>query len=142
MNQPSPYYQPGGPHVPDRPSRVHWLPYVIAAVFVGIALLFLAVIAFPGAFGISGPAYSSRYGLFGGFFGLFFLLLICFFIVRVVFWGTRAGRYGGRNRYGPGGGYGSNRPMMVARMRYARGEITREQYDQIVQDLSRPPGTP
>jgi uncharacterized membrane protein len=31
---------------------------------------------------------------------------------------------------------------MVARMRYARGEITKEQFDQIMQDLRREPGSP
>jgi uncharacterized membrane protein len=31
---------------------------------------------------------------------------------------------------------------MIARMRYARGEITKEQYDQIMKDLGRRPGAP
>jgi uncharacterized membrane protein len=31
---------------------------------------------------------------------------------------------------------------MVARMRYARGEITKAEYDQIVTDLGRRPGSP
>jgi len=142
MNPSAPYYQPSGPYPPDRPRPVHWLPIVIAAIFVAIALLFLAIIVAPGLFGLSSPTYSSRYGVFGGFFGLFFVLIIGFFIVRVVFWSTRTNRYGGRNRYGSPGGYGPNRPLMVARMRYARGEITSEQYHQIVQDLNRPPGPP
>src|SRR5208282_3757640 len=105
MNPSAPYYQPSGPYPPDRPRPVHWLPIVIAAIFVAIGL-----------FGLSSPTYSSRYGVFGGFFGLFFVLIIGFFIVRVVFWSTRTNRYGGRNRYGSPGGYGPNRPLMVARM--------------------------
>jgi uncharacterized membrane protein len=140
MNNPSPYYQPTGAYAPPPPRRVHWLPIVIAAIFVGIAVLFLLILAYPGAFGISAPTESPRFGFFG-FFGFFFILIIAFFIVRVAFWGTRTSRYGGQGRY-RSGGYGPNRPMMVARMRYARGEITREQYDQIMQDLGRRPGAP
>jgi len=145
MNNPNPYYQPTGPYAPGRPRPIRWLPIIIAAIFVGIAVVLLLVIAYPSAFGISSPTGSPRFGFYG-IFGLFFVLIIAFFIVRVAFWGTRASRYGGRGRYadqsGNPGGYGPNRPVAVARMRYARGEITREQYDQILQDLNRRPGGP
>jgi len=125
------------------PSRVHWLPIIIGLVFVGVAAVILLLLIFPASFGISSPSNSYRYGPFGGVFFLLFLLIVAFFIVRVAFWSTRASRYGRRSGANyPNGGYGPNRPMMVARMRYARGEITREQYDQIIQDLGRRPGSP
>jgi len=136
MNDPAPYYRPPMLAPPSRPFR--WLPVVIGVVLAGVAALLLLLLLFPSAFGVSSPSYPYRFGLFGGFFLLFFVLIIVFFIVRVAFWSTRASRYG--RRYG--GNPGFNRPVAIARMRYARGEITREQYEQIMKDLGRPPGAP
>ena len=126
------------------PSRVHWLPIIIGLVFVGVAAVILLLLIFPASFGISSPSNSYRYGPFGGVFFLLFLLIVAFFIVRVAFWSTRASRYGrrGSGRNYPNDYERPNRPAMVARMRYARGEITREQYDQIMNDLTRRPGSP
>ena len=139
-----PYYQPAGMRPYPPPRRVHWLPIIIGVVLAGVALVLLLVLLYPSAFGVSYPASPYRFG-FGGIFIAFFTLLVIFFVVRVAFWSTRTSRYNrryGGNGGGPGGNYGANRPAMVARMRYARGEITREQYDQIMKDLGRPPGGP
>ena len=138
MNDPGPYYRPNGMGGRERPPGIHWLPIVIGVVLIAVAALILLVLLYPASFGVAAPSY--RFGLFGGFFFIFFILIVLFFIVRVAFWSTRASRYGRRYGYGQGGGYGANRPAMIARMRYARGEITREQYDQIMKDLGRPPG--
>jgi uncharacterized membrane protein len=99
------------------------------AVLVGVVLL--VVLADGGYFG---PAPRSPFGFFGAFLLLFLFLWIAFFALRVVFW-TRRG-------YGGDGGYdGARRPpgpaVMIARQRYARGEITREQFDQVMSDLDR-----
>ena len=142
MNDPGPYYRPQGFGGPP-PSRIRWFPIIIGIVFAGVAAVILLLLIFPASFGIASPSYSYGYGPFGGVFFLFFILIVAFFIVRVAFWSTRASRYGRRSgAIYPDGGYGPNRPVMVARMRYARGEITREQYDQIIQDLGRRPGSP
>lgn len=144
---PGSYYPPGMGLRPPR-HRVRWGIVVIGVVFIALAILLLFVALYPASFGVSA---SPRFGLFGGVFLLFFLLILGFFILRVAFWSTRMsyrsgyGGGGGPGGFGPGprGGMGGpNRPLYVARMRYARGEITREQYEQIVQDLSRPPGPP
>jgi uncharacterized membrane protein len=142
MNDPGPYYRPPGVAYGQRPSGIRWLPIVIGLVLAAVAALILFILLYPGSFGFAPASYSPRYGLFGGVFVLFFILIVVFFIVRVAFWSTRASRYGRRYGSDPSGGYGPNRPAMVARMRYARGEITREQYDQIMQDLGRRPGSP
>jgi len=142
VNDPGSYYRPQGLGGPP-PSRIRWFPIIIGLVFVGAAVVILLLLLYPGSFGIASPSYPYRYGLFGGVFFFFFIIIVLFFIVRVAFWSTRVSRY--RRRSGanyPDGGYGPNRPVMVARMRYARGEITREQYDQILQDLGRKPGPP
>jgi len=141
MNDPGPYYRPAGMPPRARPSRIHWLPVIIGVVLAGVAAVLLVLVLYPSAFGVSAPSGPSRYYPFGGVFLAFFILIVIFFVVRVAFWSSRASRYG--RRYGrgdPSGNYGRNRPAMIARMRYARGEITREQYDQIMRDLGRPPG--
>jgi uncharacterized membrane protein len=143
MNNPDPYYRPPGMGMGPRRRQVHWLPIIIAVVFIVLALIVLLVALYPSSFGLNTSAPTGRFGPFGGFFLFFFVLIIGFFIVRVAFWSTRQSygrRYGGGGGGGQGPGYQQNRPLMVARMRYARGEITREQYEQIVQDLRRPPG--
>jgi uncharacterized membrane protein len=144
MSEPGPYYRPPGMAYRPPPRRIHWLPVIIGVVLAGVAVVLLLVVLYPGAFGLSSPSGPDRYYPFGGFFLAFFVLIVVFFIVRVAFWSSRAGRYG--RRYGgdgPGGDYyGANRPAAIARMRYARGEITREQYEQIMKDLGRPPGPP
>jgi uncharacterized membrane protein len=140
MNDPGPYYRPLGMEGRPRPRRIRWLPIVIGLVFAAFATLILLILLYPSSFGLAPSPY--RFGLFGGVFFFFFILIVVFFIVRVLFWSTRVSRYGRRYGSGPSGEYGPNRPAMVARMRYARGEITREQYDQIMQDLARRPGAP
>ena len=142
MNDPGPYYRPPGMGYRPPPRRIHWLPIVIGVVFVAVAALILLMLVYPASFGLTAPTSPYGFGRFGGVFALFFILIVVFFIVRVAFWSTRASRYG--RRYDPdrSGGNGPNRPAMIARMRYARGEITREQYDQIMKDLGRHPGSP
>jgi putative membrane protein len=139
MYDPTPYYRP--PALTDRPgpARHRWLVIGLAVAFIAVAALVLLLL-FSSTFGSGSPSYPYHLGPFGGLFFIFFILVVLFFIVRVAFWSARAGRY--RARYGGGGagGYLPNRPAEVARMRYARGEITREQYQQILDDLRRPPG--
>jgi uncharacterized membrane protein len=142
MSDPGPYYRPPGMGYRPPPRRIHWLPIVIGAVFVAVATLILLILLYPALFGIAPSTSPYRIGPFGGVFVLFFILIVVFFIVRVAFWSTRTSRYGRRYDRDRSGGYGPNRPAMVARMRYARGEISREQYDQIMKDLGGPPGSP
>jgi putative membrane protein len=70
-------------------------------------------------------------GLFGGWIGLIINLAIIVGIVILVVWAVR--------RF-TGGNVSSDRaaqtPREVVQTRYARGEITRDQYQQMLQDLS------
>ena len=139
MNAPGPYYS--RPRIPGRALRghFHWVAIAIALVLIGGTVLLL-VFLFPSTFGLTTSTSPYRYGVFGGFFFLFFLLILVFFVARVAFWGARMGR---RRGYGAGygGQYGPD-TAGIARIRLARGEITREQYDQIMDGLSRRPGPP
>ncbi len=55
----------------------------------------------------------------------------------VVFWGTIiALAVWAVSRLGGGGGGKEDSPLEIARRRYARGEITREEFEQLRQDLA------
>ena len=100
---------------------------LVGLVFVAFALSFLFHPYAPGM------AYYG-YPWFGwGFFpfGLIFLCIL-FFIFRIVFWGW--GGWGWRRGYYR---YGYGDPREIIRQRYARGEITKEQFDQMMRDLEQ-----
>lgn len=102
----------------------------IAILAFGVVLLLVS--AYPSAFGLH---YSSAFPFGGGILGVLLLLWGTMLLLRVAFWA-------GRRRYGYGGPAGRrfDPAILAARQRYARGEITREQFEQIVTDLRRPPG--
>jgi putative membrane protein len=71
-------------------------------------------------------------GLFGGWIGLIFNLAILIGIVLLVVWAVK------RFTNGSTSGNqlpGNQSPREILQARYARGEITRDQYQQILQDL-------
>ncbi len=71
------------------------------------------------------------YGMMGlGLIGLLFNVLIVVGIVVLVVWAVK--------RFSLGGSHmpGRESPRDIAQARYARGEITREQYQEILKDLS------
>ncbi|HXW66701.1 MAG TPA: hypothetical protein VEL82_02300 [Thermoplasmata archaeon] len=113
-----------------RPSRA-WL-------FVGVALAAIAVVGIlvllylDGFFGPSPYGPHPGFGLFGGFLVIFLIVWVGFMVLRIAWWSSRTQRRGyGPRRLGP------DPAVMMARQRYARGEITREQFDQIMTDLGR-----
>ncbi len=140
---PGPYggpYSGGYPRAPPR-HRYRWILIGLLAGMIAILVVFLLVILSPATFGYhpaSGIGFGP-FGVFGGLFVIFIFLLLISLIVRVVMWSSRGRGYGYRQGYGGGRRYGA---FAIARERYARGEITREQYDQIMQDLQRRPGYP
>jgi putative membrane protein len=101
--------------------------------WIWIGLGFLLII-FGGLWLVSRLRYPYNYGvpMFGlgppfGIFGGFFVIIIIMFVFRVVFWGSWMGY---RRRYWRG-----SRAEEILRERYARGEITKEQFDQMLHDL-------
>lgn len=107
-----------------------WVALGVGITAMAVLLIVLLLLA-TGTITFGGAGGRPYFGFYGGFFLVFILLWVSFFVVRVIFWSGRAR-----------GGYGYNHPrrdpaVMAARQRYARGEITREQYDQIMTDLGR-----
>jgi putative membrane protein len=120
----------------DRHYASHRFVWLIAAIVL------LAVMAFVGSvvahyyFPSTMPYYG--YPFFGWFFfpfGFIIFFLLIFFVVRLVFWPM--GGWGGRRRYGYHYGYGDSREIL--RRRYAMGEITKDQYEQMMRDLEQHP---
>jgi len=125
---PAPYSYGGDPYG----HRPHW-GWIVPIFVVGLVLvLFVALFLWLNPF--YGPPYDHSRWWFFFPFGLLFLLFVVFFAVRVVFWSYRWGP-GGRHyrRYGP---------RAILQARYARGEITRDQYLQMMRDLDESRGSP
>jgi putative membrane protein len=68
-------------------------------------------------------------GLFGGLIGLLFNLAILIGIVVLIVWAVKRFTNGSPTQ-------NAQTPREILQARYAGGEITREQYQQILQDLS------
>lgn len=97
---------------------------------------FIAVIATIATLGIIFRPPTVAYYPFGffpwAFFGFFWIFAV-FWVVRWLFFPWR---WGYRRRYWGGWGYGDN-SFYILRERYARGEITKDQYDQMMRDLQQ-----
>ena len=132
----------------DEPRR--WLLGGLAAMFVLIGLAaVISVIAprvGPGPFMMNGS--WAPWDWIPGLVGLAIGVLIFVWVIRMAFWGIAraAGPY-----YGPWGYHryyrhaawlGVDPALEAARERYARGEISSDQYDRIVRDLTRPASGP
>jgi len=71
-------------------------------------------------------------GLVGGLIGLIFNLAIVIGIVILIVWAVKRFTSGATNWNQTSG---SQSPREILQTRYARGEITRDQYQQMLQDL-------
>jgi len=120
--------------MPDRPGRPAWW-WAVLGVGVGLVVVLVVILAllYSGGFGSPPSGPRPYFGYWGGFLLLFLLIMVAFFVIRVALWSGRRRYYG----YGRPQGMHRDPAVMVARQRYARGEITREQYDQIMTDLGR-----
>jgi len=97
---------------------------------IGALFLILGVGAFLWIF-FGTAVFPFHYGFFfvGPLFGLIFILFLVFLGLRFLLWPIGYRRYGRAWRYDPA--------MDTLRQRYARGEITKEQFDQMTRDLEQ-----
>ena len=74
--------------------------------------------------------FTTRRGYFPGELLLIFVVIfLVLFVIRTLYWRSRRNYW--REQYR------KNEPIRIIRQRYARGEITKEQFDQMLRDLSR-----
>ena len=127
-----------------RRGLVGWiLGGLFALVIIGV---FVIPLLFVGGWGWGhigpGPYYTGSYyfPFFFFPFGFLIFLFVAFFVVRTIFWGFGWGR---RGWYGYGHGHWrySSDAREILRRRYASGEITKEQFDQMKKDLDEQPSS-
>jgi putative membrane protein len=94
---------------------------LIAVIGASIVLSLYFVPRPPGAFYY--PFFPFHFGWLGGIF----LIFIIFWVARWLFW-PRRGYYSYPQRQRAD-------PASIVRERYAKGEITKEQFEQIMRDL-------
>ena len=114
----------------------------ILAVAVTIAVVLIAVFAYLSAtnpYGYGGY-YGGMMGGYGGVWmlfmipiGLIVLIIIGYAIWRGYGWGGGCGGHYGYARYGSD--TDRENAMEILRRRYARGEISKEQYEQMKKDI-------
>jgi uncharacterized membrane protein len=107
-----------------------------ALLAVGAVLVLVGVALFSGFFLL--PRLSPALGYYFYPFGwlwLFFGFFLIFGLIRALLWPWRWG--GHRRRYWYGYGYGNDDAYRILRERYARGEIAKDQLDQMTRDLDQ-----
>ena len=114
----------------------------IVAAAVAVAVILMAVFAYLSSrnpyYGYSGY-YGGMMGGFGGL-GMLFMIpvgIVVLIVIGYVIWrgfgwggGCGTGHYRHYNSYGD-----MENAMEILRQRYARGEISKEQYEQIKKDI-------
>lgn len=111
----------------DRPRRSYWGIGLAALVLVAFLLVVAAWVIHP-YYPAPGMYYVGWWFFFP--FGFIFFVFVLFFIGRLLFWPWG---WGGRRNYW----YRHDEAYYIIRQRYARGEITKDQYDQMMRDLEQ-----
>lgn len=90
-----------------------------------------------GMMGGSGFGGFGTFGLIGGILNLVITVGVIVGVVALVVWLIRrVGQEGGISALTSGNPAGMSSPREVVQLRYAQGEITREQYQEILSDLT------
>jgi len=114
----------------------HWIRLGFLAVFAVFvaAMIYFMFFVYPNA-PVGTYPMTPWYGF--GWIWIFFGFFLVFGLLRFAFWGPRWGGYYRHYGYGP---YGrGNEAYHILRERYARGEITKDQYDAMMRDLYTQP---
>ena len=117
---------------PEARRSRHWFRigvFALLAAFVVGVLTFLFLVAYRATPAGTPPYYPFGYGFFG-FFGFFLVLFLVFGVMRWIFFPWRWAYRRGYGYYGHG-----DSAAYILRERYARGVITKEQYDAMMRDL-------
>ncbi len=121
-------------HNPD-PRRIFWYGLSVMFILIGIAAV-LSVIFNPHSFPTT---FSGWLGVAGSVVGVLIGLFFLFLFIWAIMWFTRSIGWTSRSyRYSSTHGWDwwrHDSALDILRERYARGEITKEQYDKMAEDL-------
>ena len=111
-----------------------WILGLILVVLVFSLLVTAFFFAGPATMGAAPYPYYPRsfFGFFFFPFGIIFFFLLIFFVFRLAFWPWRRGYYGYHGHW-----RSWDDANEILRQRYARGEITKDQFEQMQHDLDR-----
>jgi putative membrane protein len=118
------------------PTAIIAVAVAVIAIIIVIALILFASNPYSG-YGGYGGYYGGMMGGFGGYWmlfmipiGLIILVIIGYVVWRAVNWGNSCCGTGQYGHYEDRGN-----AMEILRQRYARGEISKEQYEQMKKDI-------
>jgi putative membrane protein len=109
-----------------------WVFAGFAILLSMVALMVVLSIVLPTRFGFGMMNnLAGSWGWMWGLVGLLFVVLVLGWVFRVALWGVAPSNvgYGYFRRWRPDGA------SAIVRTRYARGEITRDQYEQMLREL-------
>ncbi len=126
--------------------------HIVAGLTVIFSLIVLAIVVGVVAAILSwqwptGPVLWSSWSWLPTLIIVLLTLFIAVWVLRVIFWGLGMApyrRFYARHgyRYGYAGGpFGGDSAVLIARERFARGEISKEQLDQILRQLGEGPSS-
>ncbi len=112
----------------------NWI--LVTALILISAIVVLAIVSF---YYVRPASAFGDYPFYGGFpFGWFFfvpVVFLIFFVFRWVLWGGWGWGWGRRWYYGRY--YDDDRALVVLKERFARGELSKEQFEQMTKELEK-----
>jgi len=121
----------------NNPARIFVIGLVVLFILIGIAAVIGAIMNPHSMINYTGGWVGIAWGVVGTLIGLFFLFIFIWIIVwfaRSIGWMSRSYRYSSRNGWT---WWDHDDALEILRERYARGEITKEQYDKMREDLEK-----